>query len=353
MAQTAKLRLKSKEQLALFTDLATMLGAGIPLLEALELLEPDAKGTLKKILQELKRALENGDTMASAMARFPEAFEPVTINLMRAAEAGGTLEETLGDIVRTIQKQVSFSSDLRTAMIYPAFVMTIFTGILIMLLTFVIPRINTVFTTLHVKKPLATQILTRASTDFLHHWPIIVLTIVAAVALLVFMIRTYKRAIGRFILSLPGLKRLGITIDLARLTRSLTLLLKAGVPIEETLTLARRTVQKKEIAAVVSEMQHSIAAGKPLATGLRKYKGVIPPLMARSLETAEASGTLEQTLQRLAEHFDEQASTTLKSLSSLVEPLLIVGVGVIVGGLMITVIAPVYTMMSKIQTSGH
>src|SRR6476659_2420180 len=125
-----KLKLNNKDKLVLFADLNTMLGAGIPILEAIESLASDAKGSLHKVLIELRRSLNNGENLARAMSRFPRAFEPVTVNLIRAAESGGTLEETLQDIVRTTKKQAAFSTSLKTAMIYPAFVMTIFTGIL-------------------------------------------------------------------------------------------------------------------------------------------------------------------------------------------------------------------------------
>ncbi len=349
---SSNLRFSSKEQLELFTDLGTMLTAGIPILEAVDLLLPDTKADLRKILVALRAELLNGHTLSSAMAQFPKAFEPVVINLIRAAEAGGTLEETLQDIVRTLKKQVAFGNNLRTAMIYPAFVMVLFSGIVIMLLTFVIPRISKVFLAQHVKIPWATRHLMLASTYFLAHWPIVIAGIIALVALLGVIVHFNKRAIAHAILSLPGLRRLGITIDLAQLTRSMTLLLKAGVPIDEALALTKKTVQKKQIIAVISRMQQNVAAGKPLATGLRGNKGVVPPLMVRSLETAETSGTLEHTLQSLAEHFDEKASEALRAITSLIEPLMIVGVGVLVGGLMITVIAPVYSMMSQIRPSG-
>jgi type II secretory pathway component PulF len=348
----SKIRLSSKEQLSLFNDLSTMLTAGIPLLETVEALEPDAKGNLKKILIELHRSLINGETLSRSMSQFPLAFEPVVINLMRAAEAGGTLEQTLQDIVHTIKKEVAFSKSIKTAMVYPAFVMVIFSGILIMLLTFVIPRISVVFSSMHVKIPWVTRQLMTASTYFMEHWLLIFGAIIAGTILLSVIASKNKRFIVRLILSLPGLRRLGLNIDLARLTRSLALLLKAGVPLDETLILTKRTVNKKQIIAVIEQMQRSMNAGKPLATGLRNTKGVIPIMMARSMETAEISGTLEQTLQSLAEHFDMQVSDALKAIGTLIEPLLIVIVGGMVGMLMLFVIAPVYNMVSQFKVKG-
>ncbi len=348
----ARIRLSRKVQLSLFNDLATMLTAGIPVMETIDSLEPDAKGPLKRVLGEIRRALNNGETLASALAQFPRTFDDITVNLIQAAEAGGTLEETLRDMVATIKKQVAFSANLRTAMIYPAFVMTIFGGILIMLLTFVIPRLSQVFVTMHVKTPWATQQLINASFFFRQHWLAIIGGVALTIIVLAVFVSRHKRALTRLILSLPALRRLGLTIDLARFTRSFALLLRAGVPLEETLVLAKRTAQKKQIVAVIERMQRSLNAGKPLASGLRDTKGVIPVMMVRSIETAESSATLEPTLQSLAENFDEQVSENLKTISSLLEPLMIVFVGGLVGGLMITVIAPIYTSVSHFRPKG-
>lgn len=348
-----KLRLSSREQLALFTDLSTMLTAGIPLLESIESLEPDARGNLKKVLGQLRRSLTNGESMASAMARFPRAFDSVVINLMRAAEAGGTLEATIKDIVETIKKEVAFNKSLKTAMIYPAFVMGLFTAIVILLLTFVIPRLAQAFASLHTKVPWATTQLIHASAYFVDHWLLIGAAFIVLVILVCLFVSKNKRLIARAILNLPGLRRLGLNMDLARVTRSLALMLKAGVPLDEALALVKKTVQKKQIWLIIGQMQRSMNAGKPLASGLRNTGGVIPVMMVRSMETAEITGTLEQTMESLAEHFDTQVSDSLKAVSALIEPLMIVVVGGLVGLLMITVIAPIYNATSHFKIKGH
>ena len=348
----AKTRLSGKERLSLFGDLHTMLAAGIPIMETIESLEPDAKGNLKKVLSELHRALVNGETLGKAMARFPLAFDAVTVNLLRAAESGGTLEETLDDIVKATKDEVAFSSNIKTAMVYPAFVMTLFTAIMIMMLTFVIPRISKVFETMHTKIPWTTRQIIHASDFFLAHWPVIILAVIAAIVSISIIITKNKRFFVRQILNLPLFRRLGLTIDLMRLTRSLALLLKAGEPLEDALILTKRTMQKKEIVGVLERMQSNIQAGKPLATGLRDTKGIVPVMMVRSMETAETSGTLEQTLQTLAEHFNNQVSETMKGLSSILEPIMILVVGLLVGSLMVTVIAPIYNTVSQFKPPG-
>lgn len=344
-------RLSSKDRLSLFTDLSTMLDAGIPILQAFESLQEDAKPNVKKILIYIHDGVMDGRSLAEVMGELPNAFDPITVNLIHAAEMGGTLTETLNDIVRTLKKEMTFSASLRTTMIYPAFVGVLFVGIIVMMLTFVVPRISKVFISLRVDLPLMTRILFESSAYFLAHWMIIVPSIIAGIVLLSVIIHYNKRAAIRMLLGLPWLKTLGRNIDLTRFTRSFALLLKSGLPVDEALELSARVVQKKQILKAISQMRADVASGQGLATHLHEYHTVVPPIMARSIETAEHSGTLEKTMQNLTEHFDELVEQNLKVLSSLMEPVMLVVVGGLVGGLMLTVMAPMYGLISEVQNS--
>lgn len=351
MISISKTRLKSKEKLSLFSDLATMLNAGIPILEAVESLENDSRGNLRKVLLSLKKSLSNGESLSHAMGRMPRAFDPVSINTIHAAEAGGTLEQTLSDLVVDTKREIEFSDQLRNTMIYPAFVMVVFLAIVVLMLTFVIPRIAKVFSTMKVHMPWVTRQMISLSNFFMDNWLIILVVFVAIIVGISLVVSFNKRLITRVLLSLPLLKRLGISIDLARFTRSFGLLLRSGVPIVEALTLSERVVQKKSIIQVIHMMKQDIEAGKPIALSMRKSRAVIPMIMARSVETAEITGTLEQTMKNLSDYFDEQVTSSLKILSSLIEPLLLIIVGILVGGLMVSIIAPIYNMISQINPS--
>ena len=347
----SKVRLKDKERLNFFSDLSTMLTAGIPILDAIESMQEDAKGNQKKVLSRVRSALSNGEPLSKALMKMPRAFDPVSINLIRVAEAGGTLETTMHDIVAATKKEMSFSQELRNTMVYPMVVMVVFTGIVVLMLTFVIPRVATVFSNLNVKTPWITIQMIKASRLFTAHWLLIVIMIAILVVLIGPFIRANKRMIIRLILSLPMLQKLGTNIDLTRFTRSLGLLMGAGVPIVEALDLSEHVVTKKSIIIIVRQMKADVAEGKPLVSSLTKEKSEIPIIMSRSIRTAETSGTLEATLMNLTEYFDEQVTTSLKVLSSLIEPVLIVIVGVLVGALMVSIIAPIYSMISQINVS--
>jgi type IV pilus assembly protein PilC len=273
----------------------------------------------------------------------------VTINLIRAAETGGTLEDTLTDIVATTKKDLVFSDNLRTTMIYPAFVMVVFLGIVILMLTFVIPRVAKVFDGMRVHIPPITRAMISASNAFTSHYVLIIAAFIAIVVGISVLVSMNRKVLIRILLGLPGLRKLGHNIDFTRFTRSLALLMHAGVPLEDALQLSERVVQNKEIMAVIHQMRHNVVTGNKLSKGLRDYGNLIPPIMTRSIETAESSGTLEKTMQNLAEYFDGQVTESLKAVSSLVEPVLLIVVGIMVGTLMVTIIAPIYNLISQIN----
>ncbi len=346
----AAIYLSPKDRLAFFIDLGTMLRAGIPIMEAVEALQEDAKGEIKKALKKMHAALVNGQPLSEVMRQMPQAFDPVTVNLLQAAEESGALEIALQDLAVSTQKEIDFSDEIRASMIYPIFVMALFSGIVVLMLTFVIPRIAKVFVGLRVKIPPVTELMINTSGYFNQNWRLVVAVAFVLLAAGAVIVKVKKRAIIRALLALPGLKTLGRNIDFARFTRSLGLLLKAGVPVNEALTLSQRVVQKHEIDKLIVDMRKQVDLGKPISVSLRSARhGIVPPMMVRATETAESAGTLETTMHDLSEYFERQVTRSLKTITALTEPILLVVVGVMVGALMITIIAPIYNMISQIS----
>lgn len=341
--------LHARDKLTLISNLATMLESGIPILEAVETLLTDSKGGVRSVLLLMKESLEQGKSISDAMQRAPRAFDKVTINIIKAAEEAGTLEDVLHDVTKTIKKDMAFTDQLRASLIYPVFVLVIFFGVLAMILTFVVPRIGKIFQSLHLPLPLPTQILMQASAFTIAYYPYILAVLAILVIGLVVLFKTRKQLVIQAVFNLPLLRTLGRQIDLARFTRSMALLLRSGIPVAEALELAKGVVIKKEILRVVDAMQKSVSAGQPMTDGIKKSKKFIPPIMLRILQTAELSGTLEKTMQELAEYFDEQVTRTLKNVTELIEPVLIVVIGLLVGGMMLSIIAPIYGIISQIN----
>lgn len=346
------LTLGGKERLTFVSNLATMLTAGIPIMDAIDSMLEDAHGNQRRLLEQLRRDLGDGRTVSDSLARAPKAFDPVTINLIRASEQAGTLDTTLKDMVGNIKKELEFNSNIRGALTYPLFVSVVFVGVILLILAFVIPRIAKVFTSLHVPLPITTKILIWASDTLLNYYPFLIVGAAGLIVLVVVLFQTQRRALANFFLSLPLLRRLGRQIDLARLTRSLGLLLASGIPIVEALELAQHVVVKREVLEVLERARAAVSAGRPLSDGFQGSHHVIPPMMLRMIEAGETSGGLEQAMQELSEYFEEQVAASLKTMTTLMEPVMLVVIGLLVGGMMLSIIAPIYSLIGQVN-NGH
>jgi type IV pilus assembly protein PilC len=341
--------MRPQDKLALISNLGTMLSAGIPILEAVETLEQDSKGPSRKFLKLLVVYLNEGKPISEAMKQMPQAFDPVTINIVMTAEEAGTLTETLKDLEVSLKNDMAFRDQLRTSLTYPAFIFVILLGVLLLMLTFVVPRIAKVFTGLHVQLPPTTKALINVSDFLVSNYKLVAVGAFVFIAFMAVLIHTQRRAMVNALLQLPFLTSLGREIDLTRFTRSLGLLLKAGVPIGEALKLSREVIIKKEIRRMADNMIVAINEGKPLSDGLEQSKRVTPTIMRRLIDTAERSGSLEASMQNLSEHFQTRVSHRLKMIATLVEPVMIVVVGLLVGGIMLSIIAPIYNLINQVR----
>ena len=332
----------------MMSNLATMLGSGIPILEAVDTLLEDNKGPTRRVLMLFKASLTEGRPLSHAMKKAPKVFDPVTVNLIQAAETAGTLEEALHDLSLSIKKDMAFNDQIRSSLLYPGFIMVIFFAVLAVILVFVIPRISKVFLGMRVELPLPTVIMIKVSDFVVNNYAYILLGIVLAIVVLIWLFRTQRRAILNVFLNLPLLTNLGRMIDLTRFTRSMGQLLKAGVPVAEALLLSAKVVTKREIAAFIEKMYQSVSSGSPLSEGLKGSSHVIPPILLHIMQTAERSGTLEKSMQELSEYCETQVARTLKNVTTLIEPVLIVVIGLLVGGMMLAIIAPIYSIISQL-----
>lgn len=343
-------RISEKEKLILLSNIGTMLSAGIPIVETIESILEESKGNQKKILEHVLKDINEGRTLSNSFARFPNSFDPVIINLIGAAEEAGNLETVLGDLTIMIRKEAEFSDKVKAALTYPVLVLVTFTAILLLILTFVIPRIATVFTRLNVVLPLPTKILIVLSNFFLQFYPIILICILVLALLFAYWYRINKRAVINFIFSLPFLSNLGRLIDLTRFSRSMGLLLNSGIPIVDALALSKHVLVKKEIIQVIENCEKLVMSGKQMSVGLKQYRQRISPIIIRMIETGEKSGSLEKAMQNTSEYLDAEVNTNLKAFTTLLEPVLLLIVGSLVGGMMLAIIAPIYGLIGQINS---
>lgn len=347
---TKNISLSNNDKLTFISNFATMLAAGISILEAVDSLLEDAKGNQKKLLQVLRADLIQGKHVHAAFAQFPNIFDKVTVNIIKASEDAGTLDQALKDLNINIKKQIEFNDKVKSALTYPILIFTVFGGVLLMMLVVVIPKISTVFKRLNVVLPLPTKILIFFSDLLINNTIPLLAGTAISLTLFIFLYKHNKRLVLNAFFSLPLISGLAQQIDLTKWTRSLNLMLSSGIPITQALDLTKGVVSKKEILHIVERAYQSVLSGKTLSDGLRSKKKLIPSMMIKMIEVGEKSGSLEKSLAEVSEQMDYQVSKTLKTLTTLLEPIMLVLIGVLIGGMMLAIIAPIYGLVGQINT---
>lgn len=345
-----RVSLSGKEKITLVSNLSTMLSAGIPILEAVDSLLEDAKGNVKKVLEVLKDDLVQGKPVNFAFAKFPLTFDKVTTNIIKASEEAGTLDVILKDLTNTIRKEMEFGDKIKSAMVYPLFILGVLVGVLTMILVVVMPKISVVFKQMGANLPLPTRILIFMSDALLKNTILVIAGLVAAGVLLFFFIKMEKRLLLNILLSLPVVSQLAMNIDLTRFSRSLYLLLNAGLPITSALVLTEEVVLKKAVAKAIAHAKDEVTAGRKLSKGFKDAKQVFPSMMIKITEAGEKSGTLDKSMLDISEFFSYETDKSLKLVTALMEPLMLVLVGVVVGGIMLAIITPIYGLVGQVHS---
>lgn len=346
--EPAQIKINNNDKLNFLAGLGTMLTAGIPVLEVVNSLAEDATGNMKIFFEVLYEDLSQGKTISSSLAKFPRTFDKVTVNVLRAAEESGTLESTLKEVVDTIQKNIKFNDKIRSALLYPLVVFVVFILIVLGILIFVIPKVTTVFTSLNIDLPLPMKILLFTSNILTQH-TLIVLAVLAIFAggIIFLFIKKHDWLVNKF-LSLPYISKIAMEIDMVRFSHSLSLLLDAGIPITSSLALTQEVIVKDEIRQVIIDTREMVGSGKQISEGLKKSKKIIPKLVIKIIEAGEHSGSLSASMQYIADYLEYQVEKKIFAVATLLEPVMLVVIGLVVGGMMMSIISPIYSLIGQI-----
>lgn len=340
--------LSSTEKIGLISNLSTMLRAGLPIFEVVTSLNDDAKGNTKIILDTLQEDLTQGRQLYITFGKFPLVFNKVAVNVIKASEEAGTLDQALADLRKSIQEEAEFSDKVKSALMYPLFIVGVFMVVFLVILIVVVPKIAVVFSRLGSDLPLSTRILIFISNVVIKY----TLPLLAGIGLFlfgsIFLFKKYKQKIATILYSLPLISNLVHEIDLTQFSRSMYLLLYSGIPITTALELSSDVLMKLKTARLVLTSKDMILGGKKLSDGLRSAKGVIPMLMIKLVEAGERTGTLDKSMKDISEYFDYQVTKTLKTLTALLEPIMLVLVGVVIGAMMIAIVTPIYGLIGKV-----
>lgn len=345
---TKAITISNSEKLGLISNLATMLIAGISLVEAVDSLLEDAKTNQKKLLESVRADLIQGNHLYTAFSKFPQVFDKVSINIIKASESAGTLDITLHDMKDAIKKNTEFTDKVRNALAYPVIILIAFCTVMLIILTFVVPRISQVFTQLKVQLPLPTKVIIFLS-EFLLANTILIIILAALVGLGSFYLyKTKKQFFLQFFVSFPFISKVTQKVDITRFTRSLFLLLRAGIPIVTALELAQDVVVKKDVLKAIANAKEVISAGGKLSEGFKNSQKIFPSIMIKITEAGERSGTLEKSMQEISDYFEYEVSNELRHFLTLLEPIMLVFIGVFVGAIMLSIMAPIYGLISEV-----
>jgi type IV pilus assembly protein PilC len=337
--------------LAVFTrQFSVMIDAGLPLVQCLEILANQQEHkNFQKILLQVRQDVEAGSTLADAMRRHPKAFNSLFVNMVAAGEAGGILDTILQRLSVYIEKAVKLSSQVKSALIYPVAVIAIAAIVVAVILLKVIPTFAALFTSLGAELPFPTRMVILAS-NFLARYFIF---IVIAIAALIFAFQRYyatyrgRRVVDGLVLKLPVLGMIMRKIAVARFCRTLATLTSSGVPILEALDITARTAGNAIIEDAIQDVRKSVEGGKTIVEPLRD-SGIFPNMVVQMIGVGEQTGALDQMLNKIGDFYEDEVDAAVAGLVKLLEPVMIFILGTIIGGIVIAMYLPMFTLINKI-----
>ncbi|MCX5687560.1 MAG: type II secretion system F family protein [Candidatus Omnitrophica bacterium] len=351
--ETAKRRLMHSggsvklEEIVIFSrQLATMVDSGIPLVQALDILcEQIEKPVFKSILLKIKDDIETGSSFSDALARHPAVFSALYINMVRAGESSGALDDILDRLASYLEKTNTLQRKVKSSLVYPTVVITMAMLITLVMLLKVIPTFKGIFSMLGGELPLPTRILILISDTIRQ----LFLYVASGIAIMVFVLKKYARTsqgkenFDRMLLGMPVLGSLFRKVAVAKFTRTFATLVKSGVPILVSLEIVGKTAGNTVIEKAVESVRSGIKEGENIADPLAK-SGAFPPMVVRMIKVGEQTGELEKMLTKIADFYEDQVDAAVSGLTSLIEPLIIGFLGIVIGGIVIAMFLPVFKL---------
>jgi type IV pilus assembly protein PilC len=342
---------KAKESAIFFRQFSVMIDAGLPLVQCLEILASNQENPyFKKCLLGVRTSVEGGSTLANALRAYPKVFDDLTTNMIEAGETGGILDTILQRISQYVEKAVKMRAAVKSALVYPVSVIVIALLVVGALLKFVVPIFANLFVGLGVALPASTQFVINLSAFVSSFWWLIFLTI----GLIIFGIKFIRKTpqglfyTDKFMLGMPIFGPVLRKIAVARFTRTLGTLISSGVPILDGLSITARTSGNAVLERALMGVRKSIEEGRTIVDPLREC-GVFPTMVTQMIGVGEATGAMDNMLQKIADFYEDEVDSATKNLLALMEPMLISFLGVSVGGIVISLYMPLFSMIAKLS----
>jgi type IV pilus assembly protein PilC len=344
-------RVKPKHVMNFTRQLATLIDAGLPIMRSLTILREQVESVIfKSVITQLAHDIESGSSLSEAMNKHPKVFDRLYVNMVRAGELGGVLEHVLNKVAEFLEKREALKGKVKSAMMYPLVVMILASGVVGFILWKIIPTFQSIFEGLGGDLPLPTQILVKASYLLIHK----TIWLIMAIALVVFIFKKLKQNprtkyyLDRFFLNMPVFGQVLRKVAIARFATTLSTLINAGVPILQSLDIVRDSSGNEVIARAMQLVYQSVKDGETIHEPLAKC-GVFPPIVIHMVAVGEETGAIDHMLTKVAEAFNREVDDTVNALTSIMEPVLIVCLGALIGGIVIALYLPLFYLPKMIK----
>jgi type IV pilus assembly protein PilC len=342
----------SQEEVAIFTrQFSVMLDAGLPLVQCLAAMaQQNANPTFKEMLEQIRGDVESGTTLSEAMSRHPKAFDSLYTNMIAAGETGGILDTILQRLAQFIEKIVKLKRALRSALVYPAVILSIAVVVVGIILWKVVPVFRTLFEGFNIELPLLTRMVIAAS-GFLESY---VILLAAFVVVAVFGLKSYyatdkgRHVIDALILKIPVIGEIFRKISVARFTRTLATLLSSGVPILECMDITARTAGNALLEDAVKQIRRHIEEGKTMAEPMRQ-SNFFPTMVVQMVSVGESTGEMDTMLVKVADYYEEEVDVLVAGMLTILEPIMLVVLGTLVGGIVIAMYMPLFKLIQVLS----
>ncbi len=339
-------------ELVMFSrQLATMIDSGVPLPQALDILyEQTTKPYFKRVILNIKENVEAGESLSNSLARHPKVFSPLYIYMVRAGEASGALNDILDRLASYLESTNSLITKVRGAMIYPIVVVSIAVLITSGLMIFVVPKFKEMFSSLGGELPAMTRVLIATSEFMQSYWWVGIIIIVLTIVILRQIASTErgKYVLDKFLLSMPVIGELLRRLAVAKFSRTFATLMKSGVPILDAMEIVAKVSGNKVVEQSLLGAKETIKEGQSIATPLEKSK-IFPPMVYRMVSVGEQTGELEKMLTKIADFYDEQVNAAIDAMTSMMEPLILVFLGGLIGSIVVSLFLPIFNLSKMIK----
>lgn len=346
-----KKKMKPKSLVVFSRQFATMIDAGIPILRCMDILASQCKDpTLKSALDVMTLDVKSGITLNEAMARHPEVFNRLYVNMVKAAEIGGILDLILDRLAQFLEYEAEVKGKIKSAMTYPVLVLCFSQLMLFALFTFVLPKFKEIFTGMNVEMPIVTKFLFGIGDFMQAYWWVLILMFVGGIIALKQWAKTPrgKYQFDFFKLRIPVVGELTLKMSVARFSRTFGTLINSGVPMMRSLEIVGETLGNQVLADAIDDTRASLREGNKLSVPLTAC-GLFPTMVTTMIDVGEESGRLPEMLVKVGEFYDQEVDQTVKGLTSLIEPLLIIFLGCVVGFIAISIMVPIFSIVNNIK----